>query len=111
MLQSPSLLSLIIQCPKIFDLNYDYYVLTKIHSKREITQIGNDIATDNFNEVYKWATDMPYCFLVIDRKTHDPERTCRANFVNAISSAGTGVSEPQINLFARNRCHIMAHHQ
>ncbi len=52
--------------PKDIRQNFNYYVLTKIHSKRKITDIKKDIATDKFNEVYKQATDKFYSFLVID---------------------------------------------
>ena len=71
--------------PKDIRLNCDYYLLTKINSKREITEIGKDIATDKFIEVYNRATMNPYSFLVIDRKTHNPKRTFRANFNDAIN--------------------------
>ena len=72
--------------PKDIRLNCDYYILTKIHSKREITEIGKDIATDHFLKIYNRATsNEPYSFLVIDRKTHDPKRTFRKNFTDNLT--------------------------
>lgn len=52
----------------------------KIHE-----EIGSDIEMAKFDEYFKYATDQPYGFLVIDFAPKSPEQTFRANFNRYLS--------------------------
>ena len=72
--------------PKNIRLNCDYFVITKIGNKKELTEITKDHTTENnnFNEIFKEATRDPYSILLIDLKTQDPELKYRKNFKIAL---------------------------
>ena len=56
--------------PKEVRLNSTHYLITKIHNKRELQQIGinhsADIDYNDFLKIYKNCTKESYSFLTID---------------------------------------------
>ena len=67
--------------PKIIRLNSDYYLLTKVCNKRELTEISKDHNILDFIEKYNVCMQTPYSFFMIDLKTNDPLLKCRRNFL------------------------------
>ena len=74
--------------PKTIRLNCDYFIHTKIGSKKELTEIAKDHTTDitqeQFYGIYRTATSKPYSCLLIDLKTQNPLQKYRKDFTMAI---------------------------
>jgi hypothetical protein len=71
--------------PKDIRLNCDYFILTKISNKKELTEIAKDHTTDKFHEIYETATRDPYSLLLIDLRTQEPKLKFRKDFKMAIN--------------------------
>ena len=73
--------------PKDVRLNATHFFIAKIPNKRELQQIAvnhsSDISTNNFYNIYRKCTAVPYSFLVDDTMlaSNNPLR-CRKNIFN-----------------------------
>jgi hypothetical protein len=70
--------------PKTIRLNSTYFILNKIATRKEITQIASDHATtieyDEFMKIYRKATEEPHTFLLIDKVSTELPLQYRKNF-------------------------------
>ena len=69
--------------PKVIRLQSNYFIITNIENKREMTQIAQDhtgLSHQEFLKVYELCTNEPYSFLLIDKKTRLKQMRFRSNF-------------------------------
>ena len=74
--------------PKDIRLNCDYFILTRIGNKKELTEIAKDhtieITTDQFYDMYRIVNRVPFSFMVIDLRTQDPKWKYRKEFDDSL---------------------------
>lgn len=70
--------------PKLIRENCNYFILFKVNNRRELQELSKthclDYTFDEFMELFQEATNEPFSFLVIDKKTSNPLLKYRKKF-------------------------------